>query len=249
MILRLAATIIAAAVFGLPGTAPENLAPVRAPEPPDELAEPRAHGDYGPYGEVWRVPMRRREIALTFDDGPYPFYTPLLLHILNRSGVHATFFIVGRSAQEFPQLVERIVASGDEIGNHTFNHYKLTQLTDDQIAYQIAADDHLLEQFTGGRRLTLFRPPHGRYDRRVVSIAHELGYRTIFWNDSPQDTKTIAPEVEVKRVLDGATPGGIVLMHSGQYRTIVALPEIIDQLRARGYTLVTVGQLLDDYGE
>ena len=77
---------------------------------------------YGQYDEVWRVHTQRKDIALTFDDGPYPFYTPLLLHVLGRSQVHATFFLVGRSAQEFPELVSRIVASGDELGNHTFNH-------------------------------------------------------------------------------------------------------------------------------
>src|SRR5579864_4759667 len=106
-----------------------------------------AQRDFGQYGEVWRVPMRKREIALTFDDGPYPFYTPLLLHVLDRSRVPATFFIVGRSAQEFPELVDRIVASGDEIGNHTFNHYTLTQLNEGQIASQITLDGEFLEPF------------------------------------------------------------------------------------------------------
>lgn len=200
---------------------------------------------YGPYGEVWRVPMRRREIALTFDDGPYPFYTPLLLHVLERSRVPATFFIVGRSAQEFPELVTRIVASGSEIGNHTFNHYTLTGLRDDQIAFQIAADGAFLSQFTH-RPLTLFRPPHGRFNAHVVGIARELGYRTIFWSDSPDDVKNISPDLVARRVIGFASPGGIVLLHSGQYRTIEALPVIIDRLRAAGYTFVTVSQLLND---
>src|SRR5579864_6797266 len=124
---------------------------------------------YGPYGQVWRVPMQRREIALTFDDGPYPFYTPLLLHVLERSNVPATFFIVGRSAQEFPELMQRIVAGGNEIGDHTFNHYTLTQLSDSQIAYQIAAGGNFLQQFTS-QPVTLFRPPHGRYNQHVVAI-------------------------------------------------------------------------------
>jgi peptidoglycan/xylan/chitin deacetylase (PgdA/CDA1 family) len=203
---------------------------------------------YGPYGEVWRVRMQRREIALTFDDGPYPFYTPLLLHVLERSHVPATFFIVGRSAQEFPELVMRIVASGDEIGNHTFNHFTLTKLPDDQIAYQIAANGALLQQFTG-KPLTLFRPPHGRFDARVVSIARSMGYHTIFWSDSPDDVKDVSPDLIVARVIGEAGPGGIVLLHSGQYRTIEALPVIIDTLRAQGFTFVTVSELLSDAQE
>lgn len=200
---------------------------------------------FGRYGEVWAVPMTRREIALTFDDGPYPFYTPLLLHVLERSQVPATFFIVGRSAQEFPELVTRIVSAGDEIGNHTFNHYTLTTLNDYQIAYQIAAGGTFLQQFIH-RPVTLFRPPHGRFNQRVLAIAHELGYRTIFWSESPDDVKDITPALVVQRVVNYARPGGIVLMHSGQYKTIEALPQIIERLRSEGYVFVTVSQLLND---
>jgi len=197
------------------------------------------------FGGVWRLPADHKVIALTFDDGPYPFYTPLLLHVLERSQIHATFFVVGRNAQEFPELVSRIVHSGDEIGNHTFNHYKLTFLNDAQITHQIRSCGSELRQFTG-RPITLFRPPHGRYDRRVMSIARTLGYRTIFWSDSPEDTKDISPALLVQRVLHQAQPGAIVLMHSGQYKTVVALPVIIAKLRERGYTFATVGELLAD---
>ena len=193
--------------------------------------------------QVWRVPTSRRLIALTFDDGPYPFYTPLLLHVLDRSHVPATFFCVGRSAQQFPELIDRIIASGDEIGNHTFNHYKLNGLSDEQVAEQIMEGGAILSSFVG-RPLDLFRPPHGRYDRRVLEIASAMGYRTIFWSDSPEDTKHISPALEVRRVLAQARPGAIVLLHNGQYRTIEALPVIIDKLRAEGYTFVTVDQLL-----
>ncbi len=200
---------------------------------------------YGPYDEVWRVRTSKKEIALTFDDGPYPFYTPLLLHVLERSHVPATFFIVGRSAQEFPELVSRIVSSGDEIGNHTFNHYTLTGLSDDEIALQILQDGTFLERFTG-KPLSLFRPPHGRFNAHVEMIARELGYYTIFWSDAANDVKDIPPDVIVQRVMNEATPGGIILLHSGQYRTIEALPTIIAGLHNEGYTFVTVSQLISD---
>jgi peptidoglycan/xylan/chitin deacetylase (PgdA/CDA1 family) len=186
-------------------------------------------------------------IALTFDDGPYPFYTPLLLHVLDRSHVAATFFCVGRSAQQFPELIDLIISSGDEIGNHTFNHYKLNGLSDEQVAQQIMEGGAILSAFVG-RPIDLFRPPHGRYDKRVLEIASAMGYRTVFWSDAPEDTKNISPALEVQRVLAQASPGGIVLLHSGQYRTIEALPVIIDKLRAEGYTFVTVDQLLTSGG-
>ncbi|MBC5823851.1 MAG: polysaccharide deacetylase family protein [Candidatus Eremiobacteraeota bacterium] len=205
---------------------------------------PDEHALYGPYAEVWRVPSQRREIALTFDDGPFPFYTPMLLHALDLEHASATFFVVGRSAQEFPELVERIVASGDEIGNHTFNHYHMTRLTNGEIAYQIVAAGQLLERFTG-HRLALFRPPFGRYDRRVVYIAHALGYQTIFWSDIPGDTeKDVSPESIAARAVAQATPGGIILLHSGHDATIDAVPIIIARLRSQGYEFVTVGRLL-----
>jgi peptidoglycan-N-acetylglucosamine deacetylase len=207
--------------------------------------EPSFERYYGPYDEVWRVPTKRKDIALTFDDGPYPFYTPVLLHVLERSRVHATFFVIGRCAQEFPELVFRIIASGDEVANHTFNHIPLTHLSDQQIEYQILSDGVFLQQFTG-EPLSLFRPPHGRFNAHVVTIAHELGYHTIFWSDSANDVKDIPPAVIARRVLNEASPGGIILLHSGRYPTIEALPIIIDRLRAQGYRFVTVSQLLDD---
>jgi peptidoglycan-N-acetylglucosamine deacetylase len=248
----LAAVLLVAACVDLPAASvagPKTALPKHAVAahrmdqlPLSEKNEPNA---IGPLGEVWRVPMQRREIALTFDDGPYPFYTPLLLHELERSHAVGTFFLVGRSSQEFPELVRQIVADGNEIGNHTFNHYALTKLSTADIAQQIAKDGELLQPFTG-HPITLFRPPHGRFDHRVVALAHAMGYETIFWNDSPEDTKNISPSLLVKRVLAQATPGGIVLLHNGQYKTVEALPVIIDTLRGEGYTFVTVTQLLQD---
>jgi len=208
------------------------------------------HAGIAPDGRVWYVPMQRREIALTFDDGPYPFYTPLLLHQLAmEEATPATFFLVGRTVQEYPQLVERILSAGGEIGNHTFNHYALTGLSDEEIVTQIQDCGALLSRYTGSQP-TLFRPPHGRYDARVVEIARRLGYRTILWSDAPDDAPKDNSEVPVpvivQRVLDQAKPGGIILLHSGQYNTIEAVPQIVDSLRSAGYTFVTVSQLLAD---
>jgi peptidoglycan-N-acetylglucosamine deacetylase len=245
-LLALISVVAALLSSGISGGHSERHA-VAAPQKPEPVfpAADSSEHYFGPYDEVWRVPIKRKDIALTFDDGPYPFYTPVLLHVLERSDVHATFFVIGRCAQEFPELVFRILASGDEVANHTFNHIPLTQLSDQQIEYQIAADGIFLEQFTG-EPLSLFRPPHGRFNAHVVTIAHELGYHTIFWSDAADDVKDIPPNVIVKRVLKAAGPGGIILLHSGRYPTIEALPVIIDRLRERGYRFVTVSQLLDE---
>lgn len=201
--------------------------------------------DFNQYGEIWRARTNRKVIALTFDDGPFPFYTPLLLHVLQRSNVTATFFLVGRNAQEFPELTQDIVDSGDEIANHTFSHVPLPFLSQAQIYSQIADANVMLERYTH-RPLTFFRPPHGRYDHRVVVTARELGLHTVFWTDSPDDTKNISVRTEIRRVLKQASPGGIILLHSGQYKTIEALPAIIDGLRLKGYELESVGAMLTD---
>lgn len=239
--------IVLAALFVLGPTAfvPSHVTPAMPAGATQHGTLGESLSPYGPYDEVWRVPTHHKDIALTFDDGPYPFYTPLLLHVLERSQVPATFFVIGRCAQEFPELVNRIVASGDEVGNHTYNHYLLTKLSSEEIEDQIEADGALLEQFTG-RPISIFRPPHGRFNARVVTVARELGYHTIFWSDSADDVKHISPRLIAERVLAEASPGGIILLHSGQYRTIEALPVIIDRLRARGYRFVTVSQLLDE---
>jgi peptidoglycan/xylan/chitin deacetylase (PgdA/CDA1 family) len=201
--------------------------------------------DFTRYGEIWRVRTDRKVIALTFDDGPFPFYTSLLLHVLERSQVKATFFLVGKNVQEFPELTKDIADSGNEIANHTFNHVSLPKLSGVQIRQQIADASVILERYATGP-VTLFRPPHGRYDRRVVVTAQKLGLHTVFWTDSPDDTKNISPALEIRRVIKQATPGGIILLHSGQFKTVVALPVIIDQLRKRGYSFETVGQMLTD---
>jgi len=250
LLLVLLSVLIASSAAVAPMRMPSKMAPELPPAgalsaPPASSVDVDESAAYGPYGEVWHVRTERKEIALTFDDGPYPFYTPVLLHVLDHSRVPATFFIVGRSAQAFPELVTRIVESGNEVGNHTFNHFTLTSLRDDQIAYQIAADGALLQQFTG-KPLSLFRPPHGRFNRHVVAIARELGYHTIFWSAAADDVKDIPPELITARVLSEANPGGIILLHSGQYRTIEALPDIIDRLREQGYSFVTVSKLMED---
>jgi peptidoglycan-N-acetylglucosamine deacetylase len=208
------------------------------------------HAGMAADGRVWYVPMHRKEIALTFDDGPYPFYTPLLLHQLAmEEQTPATFFLVGRTVQEYPELVERILSAGGEVGNHTYNHYALTGLSDGEIQSQIADCGAILAHYTGSEP-TLFRPPHGRYDARVVEIAHELGYRTILWSDAPDDAPKDNSELPVSLIVDRgrehAKPGGIILLHSGQYNTIEALPQIIDSLQAQGYRFVTVSRLLSD---
>ena len=128
----------------------------------------------------------RKEIALTFDDGPHPGYTPQLLAVLKQYKVPATFFLVGEMAERAPNLVRDEIAQGDSVGNHTYHHVSLVKITPDEAAAEIRACDLVLQSITG-KTVHLFRPPGGVYDPAVAREAAAQGYTTVLWTDDPGD--------------------------------------------------------------
>lgn len=189
---------------------------------------------------------RPKLIALTFDDGPYPVFTPLLLDTLGRLNVHATFFLIGRDAEEWPELSQRIEADGNEIADHTYTHPDLDKETDDQVRFEIRKGARVLYRLAHDRAVfDLFRPPHGRFTVETVRVAQRLGYKTILWNDDAGDWRQQVTVDGLERHLEAhATAPEIVLLHSGRLPTIQALPAIVERFRAAGYRFVTVGELL-----
>ncbi|MEN6370980.1 MAG: polysaccharide deacetylase family protein [Armatimonadota bacterium] len=185
-------------------------------------------------------------IALTFDAGASPKPTPALLRILASKGVRATFFLTGKWVEGNRELTRQIAAAGHEIGNHTYSHPDLRKLTDDEIREQLARTEELVQSTAGISTKPLFRAPFGARDSRVLSVAHDEGYRSVYWTVDSWDAfkKGIAADEIRDRVLDRSQDGSIVLMHCGSSPTVDALPEIIDGLRARGYELVTVSELI-----
>ncbi len=192
-------------------------------------------------GRLWRGNPRRREIALTFDDGPNPVATPLLLSVLRRFGVRATFFVVGERAVPYPYLLKQMVAEGHEVGDHTFHHPKLTTVDASTMRAEIVSTAEVLVPLAGAPRW--FRPPGGDYDVSVVNAARESGMGLAMWTVNSGDWASPAPKALVDRVLARAEPGGIVLLHDGTLATVRALPAIIAELRRRGYELVTLSDL------
>jgi peptidoglycan-N-acetylglucosamine deacetylase len=190
---------------------------------------------------------RGRDIALTFDDGPGP-YTPQVLSVLERLHVHATFFAIGKMLRYFSASTLREIADGDVIGDHTETHPMLATLSahdqHEQLYEQIARIELL-----GGQRPVLFRPPYGSFDATTFHELHELHLLMILWSVDTDDYLQPGVPVIVERALAGAHPGAIVLMHDAggeRSQTIAALPIVIHDLRARGFHLVTVPQLLRD---
>jgi len=181
-------------------------------------------------------------VALTFDDGPGP-YTSRLLDILQSTGTRATFFLVGERISGYPSVVRRMGDLGMEVSNHSWNHADLTTLTTSQIAAQLSQTSAAIESVTG-RRPTLMRPPYGARNTTVDAVAGQQGLAVILWSLDTLDWKYPDPARIRSVVATGAVDGTIVLMHDIHSTTVDAVPGIIADLRARGFTLVTVTELL-----
>jgi peptidoglycan/xylan/chitin deacetylase (PgdA/CDA1 family) len=188
------------------------------------------------------------EVALTFDDGPTPYYSPAIISYLERTHTPATFFVLGQYAKAYPYLVQREAADGFAIGIHSWSHPDMTTLSPAQRAWQLVATAQQLHQDLGaGICLWLWRPPYGAYNGAIVAQAGQLGLTTINWSVDPTDWAQPGTQTIVNRVLAGARPGAIILMHdgpAGRAETLAALPAILAGLKARGLTPVTVPQLL-----
>lgn len=190
-------------------------------------------------------------VALTFDDGPNPTWTPQILAVLQRYGVPATFFDVGMNAEANPGLVQQEVAQGDVVGNHTYSHLDLTALPLWRAKLEIAANNWVLQGITG-REPTLFRSPYGAQeltDAQSAShqdLAASLGMQPVGWNVDPLDWARPG----VQHIVDAATSSTavdqVILLHDGggdRAQTVAALPQIIERMHARGYVFVTPDQL------
>ncbi len=192
----------------------------------------------------------QNRVALTFDDGPDALYTPQILRILAREHVRATFFILGRHAQMYPGIVERIVREGHALGNHTFDHANLLKLTPGQVRWEVETTERALYRLTGVHTVW-FRPPYGNVDARLLRQMDGLGYHVVNWSVDSADWRSLSTARVAANVLSTVRPGAIVLQHcSGNPHeilsgTVAALPIIIHALRARGYQFVTVPELLE----
>ena len=189
---------------------------------------------------VGNYPPPTAKLYLTFDDGPDASYTPQILSELKAGGAHATFFVIGQHATQYPSYVQQEHAAGDEIGDHTWDHpFDLTTLTADQIRQELDSTAVEIASLTGNRP-SLWRPPGGKYNDTVVQIASSLGLSMRLWNVSSRDTTNPGVPAIISNVVDRVRGGDIVLLHDGggdRSQTVAALPTIIDTLRQRGYEL------------
>lgn len=197
----------------------------------------------------------KTKIAITFDDGPDPKWTPRVLDLLKARGIKATFFLVGRNAEDYPDLVRRIVAEGHEIGNHTYSHGNLAQMPEWRQRLELDGTERLIETITG-RSTSLFRPPYDA-DSTPSDISeleplrfaeHELGYTVVLESIDPQDWARPGVDAIVQRVKEQRRTGNIILLHDAggdRSQTLAALPRILDWLTERGDRVVSLSELLN----
>ena len=183
------------------------------------------------------------QIAITFDDGPHPQFTPKLLSILNAFNAKATFFVVGEKAQQAPDLVRQEIAAGHNVGNHTYHHVNLSKIPSRLVATEITACGDVLNSITG-KQSHLFRPPGGDYTCTVAQTANRLDYTLILWTDDPGDYASPGAKTIEERTLGKVRNGGILLLHDGVQQTIDVLPSMLRTLQRRGFKFVTVDQML-----
>jgi cellulose synthase/poly-beta-1,6-N-acetylglucosamine synthase-like glycosyltransferase/peptidoglycan/xylan/chitin deacetylase (PgdA/CDA1 family) len=193
------------------------------------------------------------QVALTFDDGPDPRWTPKILDILKAANVKATFFVVGVNAERYPTLVRRIVNEGHEIGNHTYYHPNLALCWPEHIRLELNATQLLLETITG-RATTLFRPPYAAdtgptelSELAPLKIAEDLNYLVVLENIDPQDWAKPGADIILRRIKQQRHDGSVILLHDAggdRSQTMQALPRILDWLHTRGDTIVPLSTLL-----
>lgn len=184
------------------------------------------------------VQAATRPIAITFDDGPHPTYTPQILDILTRYQVRATFFENGKNVAGYPSLTRLAYRRGNSVQNHTWSHPDLRYVSWDSFKYQVTRTDQVIRAQTGYTPHCL-RPPGGAVNSTVYSRAAALGKKIRLWTVDPRDWSRPGTTAIIRRVLNNVRPGSVILLHDGggnRSQTVAALPAILKTLKARGYT-------------
>jgi peptidoglycan/xylan/chitin deacetylase (PgdA/CDA1 family) len=189
--------------------------------------------------------LPRKVVVLTFDDGPIPRYTDEILGVLDRYQIKGVFFLIGREAEAHPDLVRKIVQGKHELGNHTYSH-RLSEGDDPAtIARELTLTEEAVRKAVPGARLRWFRPPGGVLGGWIMDVAQEKGYVPVLWSIDPRDWQNSADGI-AGQILERVRPGSVLLFHDGggnREATVAALPVIIEGLKERGYSFMTLSEL------
>jgi peptidoglycan/xylan/chitin deacetylase (PgdA/CDA1 family) len=188
------------------------------------------------------------QVALTFDDGPHPSYTPQILEILEQYGIKATFFCVGKQVTAYPDIVKQAYLREHLIGNHSWSHPILALLSRSALRSQLTRTSDTIEQVLGLRPV-FFRPPSSVLSSQILRQAQQLGMKTVLWDVEAKDWANPGIATITNRILDQAKHGSIIILHDGggdRSQTVAALPAIIEGLQQRGFQFLTLDQVVKD---
>jgi len=220
----------------------------KPPEVPQTAEDRYRRGHNIPGKLYWAGSAQDKEVALTFDDGAEAEWTPKVLDILKQKNVRATFFIIGKQAQKYPEILRQINADNHIIGDHTFDHTDLTKLDTQQVDQEIEKCALIIHDIIG-KTPRLVRPPFGFHNPTVDNIVYSKGKIIVLWSLDTEDWTGLDANTIKARILPKMQNGFIVLQHDGENSklggSVQALPDIIDGLKAQGYTFVTIPDLLE----
>jgi peptidoglycan/xylan/chitin deacetylase (PgdA/CDA1 family) len=186
---------------------------------------------------TWRMNANKKELFLTFDDGPVPGPTEFVLDTLNHASVKGTFFCIGENIRKHPEIFSKITDAGHTIGNHTFSHLNGWSVSTDEYLENVSRFETLLNDIGLVKKDKLFRPPYGRVTRRQVRALHD--YRLVMWDVLTQDyDRTLSPDKCLRGSLMACRPGSIIVFHDSyksQKNLEYALPRLIDHCMNQGY--------------
>ncbi|HTY45170.1 MAG TPA: polysaccharide deacetylase family protein [Patescibacteria group bacterium] len=204
-------------------------------------------------GTVYRVNVPDKLVALTFDDGPSPVWTPAILDELKRSDAKATFFMLGEHVQQYPEIARRVAAEGHEIENHSYDHHVLLYYKPYELEREVKVAENIIKSITG-KTTRYFRPPKAWLTSAEKKQINAMGYRVILWSLNSKDWVTFDEKYILRFLVHHVRPGDIILFHDSggvftveggnRQETVKTIFRLVEQLRKRGYRCVTVSELL-----
>ncbi len=205
-------------------------------------------------GTIYYVKSSEKLVALTFDDGPSPIWTPKILDELNKSRVKATFFMLGEHVEKYPEVAQRVVREGHEIGNHTYDHHVLIYYTMEELENEINLAESAIKSVTG-LTTKYFRPPKAWLTPKEKIKIKEMGYRVILWSLNSKDWVRFDDKYIIRYIARHIRPGDILLFHDSggaltaeggdRSETVSIIKGLVEKLRERGYRFVTITELLE----
>ena len=210
----------------------------------------KSREEYEKTGHVfWEFNINKRLVAITFDDGPHPVFTPQILDLLAKYNAKATFFVTGKKVEMYPNIIIRQLKEGHEIGNHTFHHFSKNTISSFKLSLELDKTNNIFKKLTG-KRMNLYRPVQGVYNDVIINTATKKGYDVIMWSwdQDPKDWRNPSSIQIANHIIKNITPGDIILLHDwgnlNKSQTVQALESVLKYLKENNYKCVTISELM-----